>query len=133
MVIRRRQKLEVLAFRHPLAGIQLLKGTLEDGERPEMGALRELAEESGVEDATVVRPLGQLAFPGIGQHWRFYLCRVARPMPDEWIFFTDDDGGHLFALFWHDLDTPPDSSWHQDFQCALSFLRDQLTADVAAP
>ena len=37
-------RLEVLAFRHPLAGCQLVKGSLEPGERVVVGALRELAE-----------------------------------------------------------------------------------------
>ena len=33
VVIRRRDKLEVLAFRHPQVGTQLVKGSLEAGER----------------------------------------------------------------------------------------------------
>jgi len=39
--------LEVLAFRHPSAGNQFVKGTIEDGEPPPTAALRELREESG--------------------------------------------------------------------------------------
>ena len=35
VVIRRRDKLEVLAFRHPQVGTQLVKGSLEAGEEPE--------------------------------------------------------------------------------------------------
>lgn len=34
IVIRRRDSLEILAFRHPLAGSQLVKGTLENGGAP---------------------------------------------------------------------------------------------------
>ena len=80
VVIRRRDKLEVLAFRHPQVGTQLVKGSLEAGEEPEDAALGELAEESGIEDAVVVRPLGQLAYTEIAQHWHFFLCRVTRPL-----------------------------------------------------
>ena len=36
---------EVLAFEHPVAGYQLVKGTVESGESIETAALRELAEE----------------------------------------------------------------------------------------
>ena len=131
VVIRRRDKLEVLAFRHPQVGTQLVKGSLEAGEEPEDAALGELAEESGIEDAVVVRPLGQLAYTEIAQHWHFFLCRVTRPLQDEGPFFTDDDGGHLFAFYWHELNEPPDGSWHQDFIRALSLLRRQLHEDKA--
>ena len=36
-------------FRHPLAGIQLVKGTVEPSESPEDAARRELFEESGLD------------------------------------------------------------------------------------
>ena len=133
IVIRRRERLEILSFRHPQAGTQLVKGTLEDGEEAGDAALRELAEESGIEDAAVVRALGQMTLREIAQHWRFFLCRVPRPLQDEWTFFTQDDGGHLFAFSWHDLNTPPDNSWHQDFHRALTFLRGQLADDETIP
>ena len=64
IILRRRERLEILAFHHPKEGSQLVKGTLEKGEKTEDATLRELAEESGIENATVVRPLGQLAFGG---------------------------------------------------------------------
>jgi len=131
IVIRRRKSLEVLSFRHPFAGSQLVKGTIEVGEEPESAALRELAEESGIREATVERELGRMAFPEIGQDWHFYLCRVACSLAEEWTFFTQDDGGHLFQFFWHGLETAPDCSWHRDFQRALSFVRGRLE-DVGA-
>ncbi|MGX5266288.1 NUDIX domain-containing protein, partial [Klebsiella pneumoniae] len=40
--------LEILVFRHPLAGIQIVKGTVEHQEQLEYAALRELYEESGI-------------------------------------------------------------------------------------
>ena len=42
-----------------LSGLQVPSGTLEDGETPEEGVLREATEETGREDLEVVRPLGQ--------------------------------------------------------------------------
>lgn len=126
VLLRGQSQLDILAFRHPLAGTQLVKGTLEDGERPDEAALRELAEESGIEDAVVERPLGELAYPGIAQYWRFFLCSVPRPLQDEWTFFTQDDGGLNFAFFWHELNKLPDNSWHPDFHRALSLIRRNL-------
>ena len=126
IVVRRRDSLEILAFRHPFAGSQLVKGTLEEDEGPECAALRELSEESGIQDATVESALGRLTFAEIGQDWQFFLCRVACPLAEEWSYFTQDDGGHLFRFFWQDLESAPDNSWHRDFQRALSFVRRRL-------
>lgn len=42
----------------PEAGRQVIAGTMEQNETPEAAALRELREESGIEDAEVVRVLG---------------------------------------------------------------------------
>ena len=49
---------KILLFRHPLAGVQLVKGTIEKGEAPCRAALRELAEESGISTATIEDDLG---------------------------------------------------------------------------
>ena len=123
IVLRRREQLEILAFRHPQAGTQLVKGTLEAGEKVEDATLRELAVESGIENAAVVRPLGELTYRKIAQHWRLFLCRVPGQLPDAWSFFTEDDGGHLFDFFWHELVRPADDRWHPDFHRALTFVR----------
>ncbi len=40
--------IEVLGFIHPLAGKQLVKGTIEAGESIEQACIRELKEESGI-------------------------------------------------------------------------------------
>ena len=93
IVLRQKEELEILAFRHPWAGTQLVKGTWEDGESAEKTSLRELAEESGIENASVVKTLGQLPFRGIRQHWHFYLCHVPGQLPDRWTFITQDGGG----------------------------------------
>ncbi|MDR2306017.1 MAG: NUDIX domain-containing protein [Paucimonas sp.] len=47
-----------LLFRLPLAGTQLVKGTIEHGELPREAALRELTEKSGITAATVETDLG---------------------------------------------------------------------------
>ena len=41
------QRTEILVFKHPIAGIQIVKGTVETNEELEEAALRELYAESG--------------------------------------------------------------------------------------
>ena len=53
---------DLLVFEHedaPEAGIQVPAGTLEDGETPEQGVLREAKEETGLEKLSIVRFLGE--------------------------------------------------------------------------
>lgn len=123
IVLRRSEELEILAFRHPNAGKQLVKGTWENGESAENASLRELAEESGIENASVVKALGQLPFRNIRQHWHFYLCHVPIHLPDRWTYFTHDGGGHLFDFFWHNLADQAGHEWHADFRRALTYVR----------
>ena len=115
---------QILAFKHPKAGTQLVKGTVEEDERPEKTALRELAEESGIDQAVVIQKIGQLGFQATKQHWHLFLCRPALALPEEWSFFTEDGGGQLFQFFWHPLATAPDASWHPHFRRALTFIVD---------
>jgi len=48
---------ELLLLEHPFAGIQIPAGTVED-ETPEEAALREVAEETGIDSATIASYLG---------------------------------------------------------------------------
>jgi 8-oxo-dGTP pyrophosphatase MutT (NUDIX family) len=114
---------QILAFHHPLAGTQLIKGTLEPDERPEAGALRELAEESGIDQATVVAKIGELDIHEADQHWYIILCQPRIPPADEWTFFTADGGGLDFGFFWHPIDKEPDESWHPVYTRALAMIR----------
>nr|WP_238941550.1 NUDIX domain-containing protein [Jannaschia sp. Os4] len=91
----------VLAFRHPQAGLQLPKGRIEPRERPVDAAIRELHEEAGI-FARAVRARGRV--PGLGWH---LVEMEAGPLPPRWTHRCADDGGHLFAYFWHPLDAPP--------------------------
>ncbi|BAQ74205.1 NUDIX family hydrolase [Pseudomonas sp. Os17] len=125
VLLRYTTELEVLAFRHPLAGLQLVKGTVEAGESTAAAAVRELAEEAGVE-AEESRFLGLWHSGFAGQVWAFHECRVPAPLPESWTHFTADDGGHHFEFFWHALASPPSAQWHPLFQAALVFLRERL-------
>lgn len=109
---------EILVFRHPLAGVQLVKGTLEAGEPVEDGALRELLEESGCVGRVVSVGGWSSADVAEGQIWHFVPVETP-PLPDTFSFFTRDDGGHLFQFFWWDLQRAADQDWHPVFIRAL--------------
>lgn len=114
---------QILAFRHPKAGTQLMKGTVEEDERPESAVLRELAEESGIDHAVITKKIGELGLHKTRQHWHLFLCQPAVALQDEWPFFTEDGGGQVFRFFWHELEAEPDESWHENFLSALKFIR----------
>lgn len=123
----KRGRREILAFRHPVAGVQIVKGTIEPGEAPEAAALRELEEESGVTGARLVRPLGASSSIDPGQEWHFFLCDAAE-QPARWVYLAADDGGHIFSFFWHPLDDDAGDDWHYAARAALSFIRDAMRA-----
>ena len=123
---------EVLAFVHPLAGKQLIKGTIERGESADAAALRELQEEAGIAQAVVRGDLGCWDAGFKRQTWSFYLCEVATPLPDTWRHFASDDGGQIFTLFWQALEEAPLEGWHPVHARALAWLR-KVVADVRAP
>lgn len=127
VVLRRRGlSTQILVFRHPLAGSQLVKGTVEPDESPETAALRELSEESGIAGARIVSDLGESDQIADGQIWYFFLV-ATEDLADEWMHHTADDGGHDFSFFWSDLAHEPDEEWHPTFRRAISHIRAALT------
>ena len=114
---------EILAFRHPLAGLQLVKGTVEENEDLQAAALRELAEESGIFEVSAIAFKGTLEFAERAQLWHFFLCDAREELPDRWDFFTADDGGLNYAFFWFPLGEAPSGEWHPVFRQALEFIK----------
>ena len=127
-VILRHQKhgLEILAFRHPLAGIQLVKGTIEYDEKYDEAAIRELFEEAGLIAEPNPKFIGNFKLKSNQQDWYFYLCEVSVDLAETWIHHCQDDGGLDFEFFWFPLNQKPNESWHESFQEALAFLREKL-------
>lgn len=122
--------LQILAFEHPLAGRQLVKGSIEPGESAADAAVRELREEAGLQ-ATAFEHLGDWHSKHDGQIWSFQLCRLLDEPGDAWTHRCLDDGGHDFAFFWHPLHVSPSQGWHLLFVQALIFVRDTLGTRVA--
>ncbi|WP_434921224.1 NUDIX hydrolase [Bradyrhizobium sp. HKCCYLS3077] len=134
IVIRERDNtLEILAFRHPLAGCQLVKGTIEPGETSQQAAVRELFEESGI-TGRALRDVASLRMNDPPQIWHLVLCATPS-LPDGWRHRTSDGGGLDFVFFWTGLQEASgrsprtaDETWHPNYLSALDFLRRHLSA-----
>ncbi|BDB27426.1 DNA mismatch repair protein MutT [Cupriavidus sp. TA19] len=128
IVLRRTQnRVEILAFEHPLSGFQIVKGTIEPGEPPADAAVRELREESGITGvATADLGLWESGFEQ--QIWSLHLCEPTQPqpLPDTWEHHTADDDGHVFRFFWHPLGEAPSEQWQSLFRDALSVIGERL-------
>lgn len=130
----------LLVFDHvdvPTAGTQVPAGGIRFGETPEDAVVRELAEESGIESASIVRKLGETWYmaelgnvpAGLeeqNQH-AFHLCIEVTPAEVwEW---DEKSGGeiveHCFAFRWVSIDHarallwPVQAMWLNSLQLSL--------------
>ncbi|WP_220185262.1 NUDIX domain-containing protein [uncultured Paracoccus sp.] len=112
----------VLAFIHPLAGRQFVKGGIERHETPAKAAIRELSEESGIRVMAPPVLLGTAPIGSEGRIWHFFDC-PAPALPDRWQHRTEDRGGLLFDFFWHPLAKTPGQDWHPIFRDAHVTIR----------
>lgn len=118
---------EWLVFSHPLAGTQLVKGSIEPGESASEAALRELAEESGITQARCVRDLGSWEQGPAGAVWHFREVAVDTPLPGRWQHHTDDGGGLVFRFWWWRPADGFDDRWHPVYKAAVAFLQANAT------
>ena len=106
---------ELLVFAHlePESGIQVPKGTVEDGETSLEAAIREVYEESGLRSLEVVGHLATdtVHFPNDPtnrqiQERHFFHLRAVRPTPQRWshkVSAGEGDKGMTFSCFWLQL------------------------------
>ena len=120
------EQLQILVFRHPLAGIQIVKGTVEQNESLENATLRELFEESGIDKTLIEKFIGVYSPQQAGPDWYVFLCQVNETLADNWVHHCADDGGLNFQFFWHPVLSSPTEEWHVIFQDLLKFIQDQL-------
>ena len=121
----------MLAFHNPLAGSQLVKGTIENAESLQQAAERELREEAGVV-ATAIDNLGSVPMSEPEQEWHFVMCAVGQ-LAETWTHWTCDGGGLSFEFFWQPLDQVPDETWHPIFKRALAFIGQQVHFGIICP
>ena len=118
-------QLELLAFKHPKGGSQLVKGNIKKGESLESACIRELEEESGIQ-AQVVRQIGVWDSNFKNQIWGFCLMHYEGLQPDTWEFDTHDDGGHIFSFFWQPLNSQLNDSWNEVYTNAFQYIKNAL-------
>ncbi len=118
-------QLQLLAFKHPEAGNQLVKGGIKKGESLEHACARELEEESGIQ-AEAVKRLGVWQANFKNQVWGFCLMHFEGSLADSWVFATEDDGGQLFKFFWQPLNGPLNEDWNEVYRSAFHFIKDAL-------
>lgn len=123
------------------SGTQIPAGGIHDGEHPADAVVRELAEESGVTGARLVRKLGEVwrvATPGNVPagleeqvHHAFHLHLDAPTPEDAWEWDECSDGDvplHRFAFRWVELDLaaaelfPIQALWLDPLRCSLAHL-----------
>jgi len=115
------QGLAILAFTHPSAGNQFIKGTIEKDEFPQHAAARELREESGLHAEFPMKALGSREIGSDRAVWHFFVWH-SFGLPDRWHHAAEDDHGHTFSFFWHPLGSPLDHTWHPIFHQAFDFI-----------
>ncbi|CAM3755375.1 NUDIX hydrolase [Alkalicoccus chagannorensis] len=97
---------ECLVFRHPLpkGGIQIPKGTIEEGESPDEAAVREMMEETGL-SPTSPRFLAEDEWehPNGERHHRYFFEMPAEQAPQAWVHEPTGGGaeeGLEFSYYW---------------------------------
>jgi len=129
----------LLVFYHPAdRGMQLPKGTVEEGESPEEAVRRELLEESGIHHSGELLALGTLdryCEAGIEgnkhrhpQLWHLFLMRAATPLPDRFehvAIGSPEEEGLVFSFRWLAHDAPLDE-FDTPYRRAIARVREAL-------
>lgn len=142
--------IEILAFKHPLAGSQLVKGTQDPGELIEATALREFQEESGLQLQQLGPSLGSihLLLPG-GAHqteplelqtWHLFLEPAPVDLPglaEQWLHQASgspEEDGLSFDFFWQRLDKArQNTDFAMIFQMAMQLFKQHVEPALTEP
>lgn len=131
------QERALLCFRHPHAGNQIPKGTVETGEHLLAAARRELHEESGIDFGGQLEAIGVLErIVGGGPNedgptekhlWHLFLMRTT-DLPANWTHVASGspvEDGLVFDFFWQALDAPA-NGFAEIFLRTIACVRGEL-------
>jgi len=85
-------------------GFEVPKGTVQPGETPAQAAAREILEESGLRELTLIRELGVTQWQDEEQH--FFLFRADALLPDRFehvVTGQDGDRGMRYQFTWIEI------------------------------
>ncbi len=120
-------EIEILAFQHPHAGKQVVKGTIDPGEDYADAALRELHEESGITDARIKTFVEEVHFKEEQQTWHIFICE-ADIRRENWSHtaLEGDGNEYEFSFFWHKLHNNTNDEWHHTFCSVLQIVKEHI-------
>ena len=137
---------DVLVFRHPFAGMQLPKGTVEPGETLEAATLRELPEESGLILNTTPEHVGvweRIVGGGPEEdgpleinRWSVSILWVDQALRDRWHHLaagSPAEDGLTFEFSWLTLDENFSSSVHPLFTHVADMILGHVRARATSP
>ncbi|WP_157598652.1 NUDIX domain-containing protein [Tateyamaria omphalii] len=96
----------ILVFRHPQAGVQLPKGTVEFDETPATAARREVFEEVGLALQGPLHALGTWSCPTPPALWHVFVAEAPVGTEEAWQHAPTgggDETGLVFDVFWIDV------------------------------
>lgn len=123
---------QLLVFRHPTAGVQLPKGTIEPDETIAHATLRELEEESGLTLTAEPRYIGtwdRLLPAGHIHPWHVSLIDAPAGLPEQWdhaAIGSPEEDGLIFAFHWVDVEASLPGRLHPVFADVARMLLDHL-------
>ena len=127
-----RNKRQILLFEHPVAGVQLPKGTVEVGESISKAVTRELWEETGLKlgDPVEFAQMAELSNDGdILSHWHFFHFDGQTVRKTSWVHRPvggSDEEGLVFRFFWSDVENGLHNEVHPIFNRAYSVVQDNF-------
>lgn len=125
---------QLLVFDHPTSGTQIPKGRIDPGETSRAAAIRELAEESGLElepGRFITKLRKQFTHPGTGEFveedWYLWVFTAPRRTPERWVHVPDEESLE-FSYRWINLDDTAVSSIHPYFTGVVELI-EQMFGD----
>lgn len=136
----RETKPEILIFEHDITKIhQLIRGTVKDKEDLKHAVLREIKEESGLENVSVIKKLGEKILniqagptrsgPIEQQLHHAFLVKTLGSTKNQWTHIAEgsvEESGLKFHFYWAPIDENLENIIFDDFKPFLPKLRKEL-------